>query len=43
MRVLRSAFAACVFVTYFSGMILLSAVAMRLVHHAMYPPPSPFL
>jgi hypothetical protein len=43
MRVLKSAFAACVFVTYFSGMILLSAIGMRLVHHAMHSPPSPFL
>jgi hypothetical protein len=43
MRVLKSAFAACVFVTYFSSMILLSAIGMRLIHHAMTPPPSPFL
>jgi hypothetical protein len=44
MRVMKCAFAACVFATYFSGMILLSAIGARLVHHAMmYPPGWPLL
>jgi len=44
MRVLRYAFAACVFATYFSGLILLSAIGTRLIHHAMtYSPGAPLL
>ena len=43
MRVIKTAFAACVFVTYFSGLIFLSALGTRMAVHAMYPPPLPFL
>jgi hypothetical protein len=40
MRALKFFFAASVFATYFAGMIILSAVTTRIVHHAMYPRPA---
>ena len=40
MRALKLFFAASVFATYFAGMIILSAVTTRIVHHAMYPRPA---